>query len=479
MTGPAPTIWWVRRDLRLADNPALAWAAERGGPVIPVFVHDELVEAMGAAPRWRLERGLAHLGAVLEGKGSRLILRRGPAAGVLTALAEEAGARALAFNRLFVHPERRRDASASEALKAAGVEVHEAMGHLLFDPAGIRTGTGGIYKVYTPFWKNVRARDPGAPEPAPDDLPAPEVWPGSDALEGWRMGAAMNRGAAVVARHARIGEAAARDRLDRFLEKGLHGYARTREELARRDGSTKLSENLAIGEIGPRTCWAAARAELERGNPGAETLLREIAWRDFAHHLAWHTPELTEGHWRPEWARFPWRKDNPQAEAWRRGRTGVPVVDAAMREMYVTGTMHNRARMISASYLVKHLLTDWRLGAAWFADCLIDHDPANNAMGWQWIAGSGPDASPFFRIFNPETQAGKFDAKRMYRRHWIAEGRADPTEDALSYFDAVPRSWNLSPDDPYPSEPVVGLAEGRQRALDAFREAKEAMRAAS
>ncbi len=472
------TIWWIRRDLRLADNPALSWAAEREGPVIPVFVHDDLVEGMGAAPRWRLGQGLAHLARTLEGIGSRLVLRRGDAAVVLPSLAQEAGAGALAFNRLFPHPERQRDAAAVEALEAAGVKVRAEQGHLLFDPDDVRTGTGGIYKVYTPFWKNVRTRDPGAPAPPPPELPAPATWPDGDALEEWGMGRAMNRGAAVVGRHARVGEAAAREALDRFLEKGLTGYARSRDELARRDGSTKLSENLTLGEIGPRTCWAAASAEMERGNPGAETLLKEIVWRDFAHHLAWHTPELTEGHWRAGWDRFPWRGDTPQAEAWRRGRTGVQVVDAAMREMYVTGTMHNRARMIAASYLVKHLLTDWRLGAAWFEDCLIDHDPASNAMGWQWVAGSGPDASPFFRIFNPETQAEKFDPKRAYRHHWIAEGQAEPSEDALSYFEAVPRSWGMLPGDDYPSEPVVGLAEGRQRALDAFAEAREAMRAA-
>jgi deoxyribodipyrimidine photo-lyase len=477
MAGPA-TIWWIRRDLRLADNPALAWAVARGGPVLPVFVHDELVEAMGAAPRWRLERGLAHLAETLQDAGSRLILRRGTAAGVLPALAEEAGAGAVAFNRLCPHKERRRDDEVADALGAAGLEAHAAWGHVLFKPDAIRTGTGGIYKVYTPFWKNVSRRDPGAPEPAPARLPAPDAWPEGDDLAAWGMGAAMDRGAEVVARHARVGEAAAQAALEAFLDKGLRGYATSRDVLGRRDGSTKLSENLTLGEIGPRTCWAAARAEMERGNPGAETLLKEIVWRDFAHHLAWHTPQLTEGHWRPEWARFPWRGDNAQAEAWRRGRTGVRVVDAALREMYVTGTMHNRARMIAASYLVKHLLTDWRLGAAWFADCLIDHDPASNAMGWQWVAGSGPDASPFFRIFNPETQAEKFDSDRTYRRHWIAEGQADPSEDALSYFDAVPRSWGLSPDDPYPAEPVVGLAEGRQRALDALAQAKEAMRAA-
>jgi deoxyribodipyrimidine photo-lyase len=279
----------------------------------------------------------------------------------------------------------------------------------------------------------------------------------------------MRRGAAVVARHAVVGEAAARVRLDRFMGDPLRLYAKSRDVMGNRAGSTKLSENLTFGEIGPRTCWRAARAQMEAGNPGAETLLKELVWRDFAHHLAYHTPQLTTGNWKAQWDDFPWRGPNPEATAWTRGRTGLRVVDAAMREMYVTGTMHNRARMLAASYLCKHLLTHWRVGLDWFADHLIDWDPASNAMGWQWIAGSGPDASPFFRIFNPETQADKFDKDRRYRRDWVAEGQVDPPEDALSYFEAIPRSWNMSPSDPYPARPVIGLAEGRERALDAFR----------
>ena len=208
---------------------------------------------------------------------------------------------------------------------------------------------------------------------------------------------------------------------------------------------------------------------MEEGKRGAETFLKELVWREFSYHLMHHTPRLLTEPWREEWSAFPWRteSDSDEVTAWKRGRTGIRFVDAAMREMYVTGRMHNRARMIVASYLTKHLLVDWRIGQKWFEHCLIDWDPANNALGWQWTAGSGPDASPFFRVFNPETQLEKFDPDRAYVSRWIAEDRAEPHKDALSYFDAIPRAWEMAPTDPYP-EPVVDLAEGRARALEAY-----------
>ena len=207
----------------------------------------------------------------------------------------------------------------------------------------------------------------------------------------------------------------------------------------------------------------------EEGKKGAETFLKELVWREFAYHLVYHTPRITSGNWREEWDAFPWNEDERRAEvkAWKQGRTGIRFVDAAMREMYVTGYMHNRARMIVASYLTKHLMCHWKIGLDWFADCLIDWDPASNAMGWQWSAGSGPDATPYFRVFNPVTQLDKFDKDRAYTDRWIAEGKSNPAEDALDYFRAVPESWNLSPDADYP-DPVVTADEGRKRALDAY-----------
>jgi deoxyribodipyrimidine photo-lyase len=276
----------------------------------------------------------------------------------------------------------------------------------------------------------------------------------------------MRRGAAVVEPHLLVGEASATARLAGFIAHRIAGYDRMRDVPAEA-GTSGLSENLTYGEISIRSCWHAGVRAREEGREGAATWLRELVWREFAYHLLWHAPRLLTGNWREEWDRFPWRRDNADAEAWRRGRTGIPFVDAAMREMFVTGWMHNRARMIVASYLTKHLLTHWRVGHDWFADCLVDWDPANNALGWQWAAGSGPDAAPYFRVFNPETQRQRFDPDGTYLDRWIAEGRSRPAKTALSYFDAIPASWRMSPDDAYP-EPVVGLKEGRERALAAY-----------
>ena len=463
----APILYWQRRDLRLGDNPALDWAAGEGRPVIPVFLDDAVVAGWGAAPRWRLGLGLAAHAEALEGLGSRLVLRRGDALPTLRALVEETGADTVVWNRLYVADERARDEAVEAALTDDGLDVRGFGGHVLFEPWTVETGSGKFYKVFTPYWKNVRGRDPGEAAAAPGALAAPDAWPASDALGDWALGAAMDRGADVVLPYTQVGEATAQGRLGAFVAHKLDDYATARDMLAQ-DGTSGLSENLTYGEIGIRTCWHAGRRAMEEGKAGAETFLKELVWRDFAHPLAWHTPRLTKENWREEWDAFPWKDDNDDAETWRRGRTGLPVVDAAMREMYVTGRMHNRARMLVASYLTKHLMTHWRVGCDWFADCLIDWDPANNAMGWQWAAGSGPDASPFFRIFNPETQAERFDPKGAYRRRWVAALSDDPPPEALSYFEAVPRRWRLSVDDPYPEAPIVGLSEGRERALAAY-----------
>ncbi|MBE0554624.1 MAG: deoxyribodipyrimidine photo-lyase, partial [Rhodobacteraceae bacterium] len=259
-------------------------------------------------------------------------------------------------------------------------------------------------------------------------------------------------------------------RLEEFAETRLAAYAAERD-FPGLPATSGLSEHLTYGEISPRLIWHRGRRAMEEGNPGAETFLKELVWREFAWALLHHFPDLDRRNWRRDWDAFPWRPDNPEAELWRRGMTGEPLVDAAMREMYVTGRMHNRARMIAASYLTKHLLTDWRVGLAWFADCLTDWDPAANAMGWQWVAGSGPDAAPYFRIFNPAGQAEKFDATQAYRRAWVAELSRHPPATATSYFAAVPRRWALDPARPYPL-PVIGLAEGRERALAALAQGK-------
>jgi deoxyribodipyrimidine photo-lyase len=463
----APIILWFRRDLRLSDHPALTEAVASGRPVIPVFLYDEVVETHGAAPKWRLGLSVAAHAKALEDKGARLILRRGRALDCLQALIKETGADAVWWTRAYDPDSIQRDTDVKSALKEAGIDARSFPGHVLFEPWAVETRTGGFYKVYTPFWKALRDRDPADPLPAPGRIPAPDNWPASDRLDDWAMGAAMRRGAEVVADHVTVGEEAARGRLGAFIANRVDDYADSRDFPAR-DGTSHLSENLTYGEISPVALWHAGQRAMAEGKRGAETFLKEVVWRDFAYHLVYHTPRITTRNWREEWEAFPWNTEETEAVTrWKQGRTGEPFVDAAMREMYVTGTMHNRARMIVASYLTKHLLTHWRIGQKWFEACLTDWDPASNAMGWQWAAGSGPDATPYFRVFNPATQLEKFDPNGHYRRCWIAEGAANPSDTALSYFDAVPRSWGLSPDAAYPA-PVVDLQAGRQRALDAY-----------
>ncbi|NUH64313.1 deoxyribodipyrimidine photo-lyase [Sulfitobacter sp. S0837] len=470
MSETSPIILWFRRDLRLSDHPALTAACQSGRPVIPLFIHDDQTEALGVAPKFRLGLALACLSETLEEKDSRLILRRkGDALKVLREVIEETGAGAVYWSRLYDPAAKERDSRIKETLKDDGIEACSFSGHLMFEPWTVETKTGGYYKVFTPYWKAVRGRDVAEPLSTPRDIPTPKSWPASDSLSDWAMDAEMQRGRDVVRPFVRLGEAAAQSRLGVFMADIVEGYDESRDKPGE-DGTSEMSEHLTLGEISPAQCWHAGQRAMQEGKRGAETFLKELAWREFAYHLMHHSPRIVDKNWREEWDAFPWNEDERRAEvlAWKQGRTGVPFVDAAMRELQVTGRMHNRGRMIVASYLTKHLMCHWRIGQKWFEEHLIDWDPANNAMGWQWAAGSGPDASPFFRIFNPETQLDRFDKDRAYTRRWIAEGRTNPSDDALAFFDAIPRRWKMSPDDDYP-DPIVDLSEGRERALDAYR----------
>ncbi len=469
MSDTSPILLWFRRDLRLSDHPALHAASQTGRPVIPVFLRDVQVDGLAAAPKFRLGLGLEHFAGSLEEAGSCLILRSGASAlEMLEAIIAETGATSVYWTRQYDPEAVARDTEIKAALKDQEVEAKSFGGHLMFEPWTVETKTGGYYKVYTPFWRSVKDRDVDAPLSAPSHISAPENWPASEDLDTWNMGAAMKRGAEVVRPFVRLGEKAAQSRLGAFLAHKVEAYNTTRD-LPGEDGTSCLSENLALGEISPHQCWHAGIRALHEGKSDAEVFLKELVWREFAYHLMHHTPRILDENWREEWSGFAWNEDERRAEvkAWKQGRTGIPFVDAAMREMYVTGRMHNRGRMIVASYLTKHLLCHWRIGQKWFEDCLIDWDPASNAMGWQWSAGSGPDATPYFRVFNPVTQLDKFDKNRDYAGRWIAEGHAQPHADALSYFDAIPEQWSMSASDAYP-DPVVDVAEGRKRALNAY-----------
>ena len=462
-----PALVWLRRDLRLTDNPALDDAIRLGGPVVAVWILDPETEALGAAHRWRLEASLARLSDAMEALGGRLILRRGEALEVLRALVAETGARALRWNRLHDRAARARDTAVKAALTEDGLDIRSFNGSLLHEPWEVETGAGGHYKVYSPFWRAIAERVVHEPIEAPGRWPAPEAWPKTDRLDDWAMAADMRRGAPALAAHVRPGEAAALDRLEEFLEERVENYASDRDRLDRR-ATSGLSDALAVGELSARRIWTAARPRRQgaKAKP-VEKFMQELAWRDFAYHLLHHAPRMETENWREDWDAFPWRFANDDAEAWTRGLTGEPLIDAAMRELWVTGTMHNRARMLVASYLTKHLMTHWRVGEAWFRNTLVDWDPASNAMGWQWVAGSGPDAAPYFRVFNPETQAGKFDPDGAYRDHWLKGAGAE------AFFDAIPRAWNLSPSDRRPA-PRISLKAGRERALSAYADLRDA-----
>lgn len=466
----APLIAWFRRDLRLTDQPMLTAAARSCRPVIPLFILDSATDPLGAAPAWRLGLALGAFGGALERLGSRLILRRGPAMRVLDEVIAETGAGAVLWSHRPAPGEAARDAALKAALGARGIEARSFAGFLLHEPAALTTEAGTAFKVFTPFWNVLSRREVAPALTAPDRILPPALWPRSEPLESWALGAGMQRGASVCAVHQGAGEPAALARLDRFVDRAVGRYHADRDFPAI-EATSGLSENLTWGEIGPRQIWHAGRRAMLDGAPGAEHFLRELGWREFAWSLMHHSPHIASRNWRPDWDDFPWAGDSEAAERWRRGMTGEPMVDAAMRQMYVTGTMHGRARMIAASYLTKHLLTHWKVGLDWFAECLTDWDAASNAMGWQWVAGSGPDAAPYFRVFNPALQAEKFDPDGAYRRRWVAELSAAPGAEALSFFDAAPQSWRLRPDQSYPA-PVIGLNEGRARALAAYGERK-------
>ncbi|MEL6681215.1 MAG: deoxyribodipyrimidine photo-lyase [Pseudomonadota bacterium] len=463
----SPIILWFRRDLRLGDHEALSAACAAGRPVIPVFIYDDQIDALGAAPKMRMGLSVEALEKSLADKGSRLILRKGSALPVLRDLIQDTRAGAVYWSRLYDPDSKARDTNIKAALKDDGLEVRSFAGHLLFEPWTVQTKTGGFYKVYTPMWKAVQGREVPDCLPTPVSIPAPKAWPASDSIADWRLSAPMRRGAEILTGYCTVGESAASDRLEAFIADRVGRYSHNRD-LPAIDGTSRLSENLTYGEISPRTCWHTGLRALHEGKDDAEVFLKELVWREFAYHLAHFTPRIVQDNWKQDWDAFPWNtNETDQVTAWKRGRTGIRFVDAAMREMYVTGTMHNRGRMIVASYLTKHLLSHWKIGMDWFADCLIDWDPCSNAMGWQWSAGSGPDATPYFRVFNPVTQLDKFDKDRAYVKRWIAEGTKRPSETALSYFDMIPASWQMSAQDHYP-DPIVPANEGRKRALAAY-----------
>jgi deoxyribodipyrimidine photo-lyase len=473
----ATTIVWFRHDLRIDDNPALAAAASRGA-VVPVFVwapEEEAPWAPGAASRWWLHRSLEKLAATLAKAGCPLVIQRGGSLATLRKLAGAVGATHVTWNRRYEPAIVKRDTAIKQALAADGLTVESFNGGLLYEPAHVATKEGRPYQVFTPFWRALLARDePAAPGAAPKKLvPAPKTAAGL-ALEALGLLPAIPW-AGTMEKTWSPGEAGAHKRLDTFLDRALKRYG-TERDRPDHAGTSCLSPHLHFGEISPRRVWHAVRdaaggktAAKLAGSP--EVYLRELGWREFAGHLLFHFPHTADAPLRADYARFPWAKDPVGLRAWQRGRTGFPIVDAGMRQLWATGWMHNRVRMIVASFLVKDLRVSWLEGARWFWDTLVDADLAANTLGWQWAAGCGADAAPYFRIFNPTSQGTKFDPEGTYVRTWVPElanlSSADIHEPAEADTSVLAKA-GISLGRDYP-EPLVDHAEARKLALEALK----------
>ena len=480
-TAASPVIVWLRQDLRLADNPALQAACGRGGPVVPVFVwapEEEGAWPPGSASRWWLHQSLAELAAEFRAAGTELVLRQGTSLAELLSVAKATEAKAVFWNRRYEPASIARDRKVEEALRAAGLQTESYNAALLHEPSTIQNKAGRPFRVFTPFWKTCLATaEPAKPLPTPRRIITPSQQPESLPLTVLALEPKLNWAAGLRAAW-KPGSAGAEAELERFLDGGLLAYldGRNRPDLV---GTSRLSPHLHFGEMSPRQVWHAVKRFAESESTPASVwrhwqFLTELGWREFAHHLLFHFPHTAEQPLRPEFARFPWRKNPAWLRAWQHGQTGYPLVDAGMRELWTTGWMHNRVRMVVASFLVKNLLLSWQEGTRWFWDTLVDADLANNTLGWQWTAGCGADAAPFFRIFNPVSQGEKFDPEGHYVRRWVPELARLPSRWIHHPWQAPPAELataGVELDRTYP-RPIVSHLISREVALEAYQRIK-------
>ncbi len=469
-----PVILWFRKDLRLSDNHALSAAVDHGGAVIPVYIRDDkngLSGALGGAQEWWLHHSLEALSRALNKAGSKLILLSGDAEKVLKKLVSDTGASSIFWNRRYDPQGIEIDSEIKTNFRDAGLEVESFAGQLLHEPSRLKTKTGGPYRVYTPFWRAMEAgQEPDEPLSAPSKLVSPSHWPKSEALGDWKLLPTKPDWAKEFSDVWTPGEASAAEKLESFIDTSLKGYEEGRDFPAK-PATSMLSPHLAMGEISPAQIWHATRG-ISHHIPSHDLsrFRKEIVWREFCYHLLFHFPKLDTKNWNDSFDAFEWKTDTASFKAWKTGMTGYPIVDAGMRQLWKHGVMHNRVRMITASFLIKHLLIDWREGEAWFRDTLVDADPASNAANWQWVAGSGADASPFFRIFNPILQGDKFDPDGDYVKTFVPELAKLDKKFIHKPFDApkdVLQKAGIELGKDYP-KPVVDHNRSRQRALAAY-----------
>ena len=471
---PKPVIYWFRQDLRLADLPGLI-AAAATGPVIPVFIWDENLGGdwcMGGASQWWLHHSLEQLGGDLQQLGSRLILRRGESCEQLELLLADTGADCIFASRQYQPWAGPLEAEVKAMAQRCGADFKRYAGTLLFEPESVRTGSGTPFKVFTPFWRACLKLDaPAAPAPVPD-ISVPDVWPSSEALAQWSLQPRKPDWAAGWSSLWQPGETGASRSLNGFLDGHVSDYG-TGRDFPAQPNTSRLSPHLKFGELSPRQVWWAAQA-LKQTHPeqgsSVDKFLSEIGWREFCNHLVTLFPEMPDQAFNGKFEYFPWRSEPHLISAWQQGMTGYPIVDAGMRELWQTGFMHNRVRMVVASFLTKHLLTHWRIGQQWFWDCLLDADLASNACSWQWVGGSGADAAPYFRIFNPVAQGEKFDKSGAYTRRWVPELAELPDKFLHRPWEApdltlAAAGVELGRD--YP-KPIVDHREAREAALAAY-----------
>jgi deoxyribodipyrimidine photo-lyase len=437
-------VVWFRQDLRILDNPALSEACSKHDHIIALYILDKKTTPLGSAQSWWLHHSLIALSKSLKKKGLKLVLRQGNPLDIILELSQKHSVEGVYWNRCYEPLAIKRDKKIKSELGLQGIEVKSSNGSLLNEPWDIKNKSGDYFKVYTPFWKHC-LQETTIPEEVdiPNMLHSVNV--ASDDLAEWHLLPNPYNWAGGFSDYWEPGESGAQKKLIEFIEHNLNGYNKGRD-IPAEDATSRLSPHLHFGEISPWTIWRSielTRADANCDLQSANRFISELGWREFSYYLLYHFPQLPQANFREEFDKFPWDNDDAVLRKWQQGKTGYPIIDAGMRELWHTGYMHNRVRMIVASFLTKDLFIDWRLGADWFLDTLVDADLANNSASWQWVAGCGSDAAPYFRIFNPILQSKKFDPLGSYIKQWIPE---------LAKIDSqlVHEPWDVCPDYPKP-----------------------------